>query len=320
MLCILYVIGIGAGLSVVGLFAERVLLAGWSRRWLWCAMIAVSLAVPGFYRVHHNWSVTEAFEQQSEAPARSLLGKASLAALDPGMWAGSPTLSTIINRVWLTASALLLLWLAASWARVAYLAGPARNPTIVDGIPVTLTQSIGPATVGFWRSRVLVPRWVLTLPGSERRYVLRHEEEHRRAHDAGLLLLASLTLLLTPWNVALWWQLRRLRLAVEMDCDNRVVAALGDAPAYGSLLLRVAEAASRGPRLQPAFLGGMGTLERRLRALLDPSPAKPLQRFALPALAIALLILVLSTPHPVLNPQAHVHDATVAAAAPARIR
>ena len=39
-----------------------------------------------------------------------------------------------------------------------------------------------------------------------------------------------------PWNLALWWQLRRLRLAVEMDCDNRVVAALGDPNPYGCFL------------------------------------------------------------------------------------
>jgi beta-lactamase regulating signal transducer with metallopeptidase domain len=166
---------------------------------------------------------------------------------------------------------------------------------------VIVTDAIGPATVGLWRARVLVPRWVLALPRTQRRYVLRHEEEHRSAHDARLIFVASLTLLLLPWNLALWWQLWRLRLAVEMDCDNRVVAALGDAPAYGGLLLRVAEAASRGPRLQPAFLGGMGSLERRLTALLEPTPLRHVQRFLVPAVAIALLFVVLSLPHPVLG-------------------
>jgi beta-lactamase regulating signal transducer with metallopeptidase domain len=118
-------------------------------------------------------------------------------------------------------------------------------------------------------------------------------------------MLASLTLILTPWNLALWWQLRRLRLAVEMDCDNRVVSALGNAPAYGALLLRVAEATSRGPRLQPALLGGMGSLETRLRLLLAPEPLKHIQRLLLPALACVLLFIVLSMPHPVLRSHAH---------------
>lgn len=321
MLCILYVIAIGTGFGAVGLLAERVMPATWSRRWVWCVVIAASLALPGFYRVHNNWSITEAFEQQSlDASVGNPLAKASLVALNPEMWALASSQAVLINRAWLAASALLLLWVVANAGRVAYLVSVARgagsgqlSPAIVDGIPVVVTDSIGPATVGFWRSRVLVPRWVLALPSAQRRYVLRHEEEHRSAHDARLLLIASLTLLLTPWNLALWWQLRRLRLAVEMDCDNRVVAALGNAPAYGGLLLKVAEAANRGPRLQPAFLGGMGTLERRLTALLAPAPLRNVQRFLLPVLALGLLLIVLSTPHPVLGRGSHVHGATTVA-------
>jgi beta-lactamase regulating signal transducer with metallopeptidase domain len=145
----------------------------------------------------------------------------------------------------------------------------------------------------------LIPRWVLALPGTQRQYVLRHEDEHRRSHDARLLFVASLPLILMPWNLAIWWQLRRLCLAVEMDCDNRVVSGLGDATAYGELLLKVAQAASRGPRLQPALLGGVGTLERRLTALLAPTPLRHIQRFLLPAAAFGLLVVVLLMPHPI---------------------
>jgi beta-lactamase regulating signal transducer with metallopeptidase domain len=146
---------------------------------------------------------------------------------------------------------------------------------------------------------------VLALPGVQRQYVLRHEDEHRRAHDARLLFVASLPLILMPWNLGMWWLVRRLCLAVEMDCDNRVVSRLGDAPAYGALLLRVAEASSRGPRLQPAFLGGMGSLERRLVALLAPTPLRHVQRFLLPAVALALLAVVVLMPHPVLSHGSH---------------
>ena len=163
-----------------------------------------------------------------------------------------------------------------------------------------------PATVGVLRSRVIVPRWVLALPAMQRRYVLRHEEEHRRAHDAQLLFVASLALVLMPWNLAMWWQLRRLCLAVEMDCDTRVVSALGDAHAYGNLLLKVAEAETRGLRLQPAFLG-VGSLERRLRRLVAPTSLGRSQRFLLPALALALLLLVVVMPHPILRHESHTH-------------
>jgi beta-lactamase regulating signal transducer with metallopeptidase domain len=177
-----------------------------------------------------------------------------------------------------------------------------------------VTDALGPATVGFWRSRVLLPQWVLSLPGEERQYVVRHEEEHRKAHDGRLLFVMSLPLLLMPWNLAMWWQIRRLCLAVEMDCDNRVVNRLGDATAYGELLLKVAQATSGGPRLQPAFLGGVGTLERRLTALLAPTPLRHVQRFLLPAAALGLLVAVVLMPHPVLHKGPHAH-ATQAAQA-----
>jgi beta-lactamase regulating signal transducer with metallopeptidase domain len=160
----------------------------------------------------------------------------------------------------------------------------------------------------------LIPRWVLALPGTQRQYVLRHEDEHRRSHDARLLFVASLPLILMPWNLAMWWQLRRLCLAVEMDCDNRVVSGLGDATAYGELLLKVAQAGSRGPRLQPALLGGVGTLERRLTALLAPTPLRHIQRFLVPAIALGLLFIVLAMPHPVLSTGPHPHLAMTSGA------
>jgi beta-lactamase regulating signal transducer with metallopeptidase domain len=293
MLCILYVNAVGMCLGLAAILFERALPATSSRRWVWCIVIPVSVILPGLYRAHHTWSVADALEQQA----------AHIQSYD-----------TSINRLWLTVSAVLLLWgLANAWrlSRVVRRSrrerGNAGGPAIVDGVRVVVTDSIGPATVGLWRSRVLVPRWVLALPGVQRQYVLRHEEEHRTAHDAQLLFVASLPLILMPWNLAMWWQLRRLCLAVEMDCDNRVVSGLGDATAYGELLLKVAQAGSRGPRLQPAFLGGVGTLERRLSALLAPTPLRHVQRFLLPAAALGLLFVVLLMPHPVLGPGPHAH-------------
>jgi bla regulator protein BlaR1 len=306
MLCILYVNAVGLLLSVTGLLLERALPVSWPRRWVWCVVITISMFLPGFYRAQHTWSISETSQQHAEHPPQNALSTMSQAALDPAWWARVQSYDSMINRVWVTLSALLLAWGLTNAGRVSYLIrssrrrrGDPNDLTIVDGVPVVVTDSIGPATVGFWRSRVLVPKWVLALPGVQRQYVLRHEEEHRRASDARLLLFASLNLLLLPWNLALWWQLRRLYLAIEIDCDNRVVAALGNAHAYSELLLKVAQAASGGPRLQPALLGGMGSLERRLTAILAPTPLRHVQRFLVPAMAIALLFVVLSMPHPV---------------------
>ncbi|HEV7593444.1 MAG TPA: M56 family metallopeptidase [Gemmatimonadaceae bacterium] len=309
MLCILYVNLAGFCLGLAAVFFERALPPTAPRRWLWCLVIPTSVVLPGLYRTHHAWSVADVFVQPATV---------------------AQSYDSSINRVWLTLSGLLLLWgLVSAWqvSRAVRLslkqrdqgtvrdpASPSTLPAVIDGVPVVVTDALGPATVGFWRSRVLLPRWVLALPGEERQYVVRHEEEHRRSHDGRLLFLMSLPLILMPWNLAMWWQIRRLCLAVEMDCDNRVVNRLGDATAYGELLLKIAQATTGGPRLQPAFLGGVGTLERRLTALLAPTPLRHVQRFLLPATALGLLVVVLMMPHPVLEKGSHAHAAHASAA------
>ena len=313
MVYILYVITIGTLLGIAGLLVERTLpTTTTSRRWLWCTVIAITMTVPPIYNAKHRSSISDTLEQRVAAPGVGhSLATASLTALDEGLTARILGLNPVIHRGWIFASGMLVLWGLATAVQVAVLMRRSRNESgtgvsaIVDGLPVVITDSIGPATVGVIRSRVVVPKWVLALPGPQRRYVLRHEEEHRKSHDSLLLFVASIGLILAPWNLALWWQLRRLRLAVEMDCDNRVVSALGDANAYGNLLFKVAQAASRGPRLQPAFLGA-GMLERRLTALLAPTPLKQAERFVLPIVACILLFIVLSMPHPVLT-RSHAH-------------
>jgi bla regulator protein blaR1 len=326
MLCILYVNFIGACLSIIGHLVERALPATSSRRWIWCAVIVFSMALPGYYRTHHSWDVAAAGSEQlaagqtveQAAPQTHSLATAVLSPFDKDFGARIESYDMKINQFWLVLSGLLLIWAVTNAMRVSDVVASSRGnqnetrtPIVIDGVPIVITDAAGPATVGVLRSRVLVPRWVLGLPGPQRKYVLRHEDEHRRAHDARLLFVASLPLILMPWNLALWWQLRRLCLAVEMDCDNRVVAALGNPNAYGELLLKVAQAANRSSHLQPAFLG-MGSLERRLTLLLAPTPLRHAQKFLVPALAFVLLLAVLAIPHPVL-PNHH-HSAMMAGA------
>ena len=321
MLCILYVNAVGALLGIAALSIERLLPASVSRRWIWCLIIPLSMFVPGFYRMHHNWVVTDT---ASHASGSSMALGFALTPFDRDWWARTESYDVMINRVWWTISLVLLVWGVVNALRVAVLialsrrSAGSRTSSVVDGVPIVVTDQLGPATVGLVRSQVLVPRWVLALPGVQRQYVLRHEEEHRRAHDAHLLLVASFPLLLMPWNLAMWWYLRRLSLAVELDCDNRVVNALGDAPAYGELLLTVAEVASKSPNLQPAFLGGTGSLERRLRALVSPRPLRRAQKFLLPMLTLALLFIVVWMPHPILGPNCSTSDQVTSTASAAR--
>jgi beta-lactamase regulating signal transducer with metallopeptidase domain len=320
MLCILYVNVISACLGIAAMLLEQVLPPGASRRWIWCAVIPMSLFFPGYYSTHHNWSVVPALEHQSvQSSLVRTLASGPVPMLSPDWWAHTQSYDLAINRVWLFLSAVIIaLTVANAWrvwriVRLSSRRADSLQPTIVDGVRVIITDAVGPATVGVVRSQVLVPRWVMALPSAQRQYVLRHEAEHRKSNDGLLLFVASLPIILAPWNLGLWWYLRRLCLAVEMDCDKRVVGALGDAHAYGELLLRVAEAGNRGPRLQPAFLGA-GMLERRITQLVARRPLRRLQRVFAPAVIVGLLALVVWMPHPIPGHSSHVHSAVTSAA------
>lgn len=295
MLCILYTITVGTGLGIAGLLLERAMPPGWPRRWVWCITISLSMIIPPLYRSQHTSTVVATSQTTG----------------DPTWWVRIGSYDPVVMQLWGIVSVLLIIGGLVSVVRVSIMVRRSQSDrneaTIIDGVPVAVTDSLGPASVGLWRSRVVIPRWVLGLPRAQRQYVLRHEEEHRRAHDTRVLFLSSLVLVLVPWNLPLWWQLRWLSLAVEMDCDRRVVAALGDAPMYGELLLDIAQATSRSPRLQPAFLGGIGSLERRLTELLAPAQMSRVQRYVLPAIAIALLFAVLLMPHPMRPDQLAAH-------------
>ena len=299
LLCISYFIAVSACLSAVGVLFEHALPAAAPRRWLWCVTIVASVFLPPVLAVWHTSHVIAIWGYELyrlSASSQSMSGD----SLSHNLLDCNALYGTWFNWMWLVSLGSLLAWGIANTRRVSRLARPgnrSRN-TIVDGVPVILTDSIGPATVGAWRSRVVLPQWVLALPRADMQYVVRHEEEHRAAHDTWLLCAFAILVSLFPWNLPLWWQLNRLRLAVEMDCDNRVVSALGNAGAYGELLFKVAEASSRGPRLQPAFLGAAGSLETRLKALLAPARRRTMERVLAPAVAIGLLAVMLSLPHP----------------------
>lgn len=147
----------------------------------------------------------------------------------------------------------------------------------LEGVAVLLSDNVGPAVAGFVRARVVIPRWVATLASAERRTILLHEQEHAAARDPALLLLGVVALALQPWNVPLWIAVSRLRFALEVDCDARVLARgrLGTRR-YGALLLQVHEqerrcaSANRIP--VTAFVDSTSHLERRIRRMTGRQP------------------------------------------------
>ncbi|MGZ8493610.1 MAG: TonB family protein [Gemmatirosa sp.] len=145
---------------------------------------------------------------------------------------------------------LALLWIATSALALLALGGGVRTlrraargwtDDVVDGVPVAIAPDLGPAVLGVTRPRIVLPTWTLALERPLRALVLRHEVEHARAGDPALLMAGALLVAAMPWNPAAWWIARRLRAAIEIDCDARVLRAHPDVTRYGLLLLAVAQ-------------------------------------------------------------------------------
>jgi hypothetical protein len=169
----------------------------------------------------------------------------------------------------------------------------------VDGVPVLVSPETGPAVVGLVRGRIVLPAWAVAGDAEARALVLEHEREHLRAGDPRVLAAGLVCAALMPWNPAVWWQLRRLRLAVEVDCDARVLRRRGDVRAYGQVLLEVGRRATRTRLPAAAFSEPASSLERRIRIMTAPRVRRPLARAAgLGALAALLAAVACEAPQP----------------------
>lgn len=191
---------------------------------------------------------------------------------------------------WGALSGILLLAFGTTLLRAARLRRrwPRRE---LQGVGVRVAPGTGPLVAGVVRPEIVVPEWLLSAPAPQQKLVLMHEAEHLRGRDPLLLAAGGLLAALLPWMPAAWWMLARLRLAVELDCDARVLRGGAGRGEYGSVLLDVA-ARQRGSLLwAPALLEGPSQLERRLLLMTTRIPRFAAARgAALGALSGALLL------------------------------
>lgn len=188
------------------------------------------------------------------------------AASDAGT--GIPALDNLVLWGWALASGAGLLWLGYSALHLHR--AMKRTPTrSVGDVDVHLTVEEGPACWAFpgFRARVLLPTWLRELTPERRRLAVAHEREHLRRGDSLLTATGCLLLAAAPWNLPLWWQLRRLRRAVELDCDARVLDAGAEPRSYGDLLLTVGGRAGNAAWSALPLSEGADRIERRIRAM-----------------------------------------------------
>ena len=267
--------------SVAGRFGRR--------RVLWAGVFLASAIGPVVFSVTRGIPTVVAEENGGAAPSAS--GRKEPIVSD-----------RVLGSAWLAVSAVFALSLVATQRRLRRrLRGcPSR---IVDGERVLVSSDFGPAVAGVVRPQIVLPEWALAMRESDRRIIVAHETEHRQAHDPLLAAVALILVAAFPWNAALWWQLRRLRLAIEIDCDRRVVSRHGHDPhAYGMLLLATRERASGvTPALAMAMAAMRSGLGRRVEALVDGRPRSAVGRLSALAAAVVVAAGIISVPAPRLS-------------------
>ena len=179
--------------------------------------------------------------------------------------------STYAFAAWATVTSVLVILFAGVQMRYrrARRSWPVAD---IQGTRVRVAPNVGPVVIGVRQPEIVVPTWLLGRDADEQRLVVAHEAEHVRARDTVLLGAGCIAAALMPWNPAAWYMLSRLRLAVELDCDARVLRG-GVAPhSYGVLLIEVAEKNSAFRLAAPGLADPSSHLHQRIMAMNATKP------------------------------------------------
>ncbi len=318
---ILYCAGASLLVAISGAALEHLLtLRRYPTRWVWAGCLGATLLLTAASGRGEPRAAGGGIAQVSAAdaigPERAANGAAVRAADPPsGMAAALARADSLVLAAWLLASLAV-----AGWTAVSVLRLNAQRRTwsarTVRGVPVLVSPGVGPATLGLFRHSIVLPEWILSSPESQLDLVLEHEREHIRARDPRLLLLALAAVILVPWNPGMWWQVRRLRLAIEIDCDARVLRRRNDVRRYGDLLLEVGQRATHGGLPVAALAEPRSFLERRIRAMVRVRQRRGPAAAILPAaLFVAGILGIAAVPAPA-PPTFRVGAATAGAETP----
>jgi hypothetical protein len=298
LIWMVYVIAVSLLLGFAALTAERgARLKKATTRWYWLVAILASLLIPTVIA-----SVSVQLPNIVGAAAAEkivVLRDATSIPLNPAMWlgagetqaAGWHSFDSLLKNAWLMASTGMLLVLMVNGVQL-YRRKRIWRCGEMTGARVFVAPDVGPAVVGFLHPSIVVPAWLTESPPHTQASVMAHEQAHLNANDPQLFTIALCLLVFMPWNLPLWWQLRRLRHAIEVDCDARVLSGGTDAADYGETLIAVGERQSSYIGAVAAMAESPSFLEQRIRIMIS-KPAKWWQvtSTALGCLSLALVAM-----------------------------
>ena len=216
-----------------------------------------------------------------------------------------------LATAWMAITALLALRAGRAWRLGMSHVG--RRRVIRRGpAPALLREMLGPAAdrvtlscsrtlrvpVAFAREICLPVRALRELPNDELRALLAHEAAHVIRRDAAWLMIAAAVRALGWWQPLNLVAAARLRLAMELCCDERAAAQPHERAALARCLITVAEWSVEEYPGFAAMASRGSALRRRLETLLDDAPRRHRRRgtwlavtsVAVPAMCLAPVV------------------------------
>jgi hypothetical protein len=300
-----YLLVVSAAVSLAALGLERAIRPyGFASRWIWMCALFGSFVLPIVLAATARETVGSAPAVHSSLPevsrgSRSPIRAEWTAQVPVGLGdIGSERFDALVAAAWGVSSAIAAAVLVSGWWYGRRRRRRWRRASVA-GIHLLVAADAGPATVGLLHPQIVLPEWLLAAAPETVHLVIAHERSHVEARDPGLLGLGLWLAALMPWNALLWWQVRRLRLAIEVDCDRRVLSGGHDARLYARILVDVSTR-------RPAYLGGLAAsprsssaIERRIMLMNAPrirSWRASTATSALLPIGLAMAVILISPP------------------------
>ncbi len=265
-------------------------------RWIWISTIVASLLLPGMV-ASVSIQVPNLFKPAAlSAPlvlrdATSLHLPNMISGLGTAVATGDTSARTdVLTLMWIGLSFAIAIALAINTGLLHRRKRQWRQGQLL-GTSIWVSPDAGPAVVGLFRPRIVIPAWLMERSSAHQHMAMAHEQSHIQARDPQMLAVALGLLLLMPWNLPLWWQLHRLRRAMEVDCDARVLRGGRDIKTYCETLIEVGQSQSTTIGAVAAMSESRSFLEQRIKIML----VKPRKWAGLSALALFCLSAGMAT-------------------------